>query len=694
MIFITLSVFLGNPSKEKIVSAIVDVTDLNDNRPQFSVPDELMVPEHSPVGTSVGRVTATDRDSGSNGKVVYSIVGGDGLGLFVISKHTGNIETNTTFDFEKKSRYSLTIKAIDEGVQPLSNNVTVTLYIGSVDEYKPTFSKQKYQFEVNGDAKVGDEVGRVYAVDDDGGPDGEVYYSLGQPETNQFAVNRTSGEIYVNRTLDEAKQSRGKRSIEINEGKVRHRLRRNADKFVQLRVQADSGREGSLNDVAYVTITILFRTPVSTGGQFSKQAKSLIGGLASLAGVLILVIVIWAIIYKRKKRKKNQRDPPLRFDGSFDEITVLPAPPNGTANYAHVGQSEEDLSRPRVIPDEFTPLNRTVDESSSPSNASTDVGSSGRGSEKDGDFGGSQTVLVVGDKASVYSEKQNGKGSIVPDSGIQPDDDQISQLTVSEGSGIFSTHVDGFASESKSDRTDKTDRLIRGLESQESLHVFGDEGGGEADGGMDVGNLLYAKLAEVDADEDDSVMDGTQPYIDEGSNHHSYGGSLSSIVGSQEELSGSYNWDYLLNWGPQFQPLADVFLEIGRMKDEVHFHPDIMSSSDVSHRQPDGIRTTDMLSSVSSLPRTPISHPSTSYSSPALSPNFTPAITPLVTRSPSISPLDTPSPVLSPQSATPASHSRPSSTHIVHLRRDSADGSELTHSPSISDNESNLEVDV
>merc|ERR1719189_3235154 len=45
-------------------------------------------------------------------------------------------------------------------------------------------------------------------------------------------------------------------------------------------------------------------------------------------------------------------------------------------------------------------------------------------------------------------------------------------------------------------------------------------------------------------------------------------GSLSSIVHSEEEVAGSYNWDYLLDWGPQYQPLAHVFHEISALKDE------------------------------------------------------------------------------------------------------------------------------
>jgi len=49
---------------------------------------------------------------------------------------------------------------------------------------------------------------------------------------------------------------------------------------------------------------------------------------------------------------------------------------------------------------------------------------------------------------------------------------------------------------------------------------------------------------------------------------------------------------------------------------------------------------TSMLSSFASLPRSPLSANS-SYTSGPLSPNFTPAITPLITRSPSVSPLET-----------------------------------------------------
>lgn len=140
------------------------------------------------------------------------------------------------------------------------------------------------------------------------------------------------------------------------------------------------------------------------------------------------------------------------------------------------------------------------------------------------------------------------------------------------------------------------------------------------------------------------------------------------------DFVGSYNWDYLLNWGPQFQPLADVFAEIARLKDEtiqpkrkpiqtipqngsVRTQPfkqggpppiitatpprvDSNSLRGAGHHELAALSSarTSQLTSMVSLPHSPISHES-SFSNLAFSPNFTPALSPLATRSPSVSTL-------------------------------------------------------
>ena len=696
-----------------LASVRIKVGDVNDNKPEFHIlhPEEVGVEENSPVGTLVYELIARDRDSGNNKVVVYSIIGGSGQGLFIIDSGSGELRTNATFDYEARNLYWLLVKAVDKGKPPLDNTVNLTVNIKSMDEFEPIFENSSYEFEeVPGNAKIGYVVGQVAASDEDGGEDGRLRYSFDFVSEDGFAINETTGIIFVNKSLSEVSSKRRKRKSveETDDVSIEsRRVRREIDVTkVKLRVQADSGQPKSFKGLASVEFGIDFACAgcASTGQRgngddegISKNTYIIIGLAILVLVILIAFIVMAAIILRKRKNKRGRQHPPLRYDGSFDEITVYSAP-NGNIN--HVDSSIENVSTPRGVSQEGSPLNGPSDSPACGTDSSDtpNSASSGRGSSEGVDFEDRRhPVIVNGDIGSLHSENYV-KTVVGPDSGIQQDSDQVSQLTISDASSMM--QGEGLTIDKHSDKIEK---LLARLGSQESLHVFGEEGGGEADGGVDVSNLLYAKLAEVDADEDESIIDGMRPFVEEGHDHPSYGGSLSSIVGSREELTGSYNWDYLLDWGPQFQPLADVFLEIGKMKDDAPPKKTLslsLPSSRDSRNPQAGVVTTDMLSSVSSLPRSPISPPSTRYTSPAFSPNFTPAITPLVTRSPSVSPLDTgaSTPAFSPTGTTPKSGSRPSSMHVpvLHLRRDSHEGSnsDLTHSPSISDNESNLEIDV
>ncbi|KAK7878163.1 hypothetical protein WMY93_031209 [Mugilogobius chulae] len=44
--------------------------------------------------------------------------------------------------------------------------------------------------------------------------------------------------------------------------------------------------------------------------------------------------------------------------------------------------------------------------------------------------------------------------------------------------------------------------------------------------------------------------------------------SLSSLIGFEEQVQGSYAWDYLLDWEPRYHTLASVFTDIGMLPDE------------------------------------------------------------------------------------------------------------------------------
>ena len=68
----------GSPSKNSTVTVNVKVLDQNDNEPRFTQPSySFDVSEDAQVKTEVGMVLAEDDDEGLNGKVEYSIIGGN-----------------------------------------------------------------------------------------------------------------------------------------------------------------------------------------------------------------------------------------------------------------------------------------------------------------------------------------------------------------------------------------------------------------------------------------------------------------------------------------------------------------------------------------------------------------------------------------------------------------------------------------
>ena len=72
--FIVIATDGGFPRLSGSTMVTAQVSDMNDNRPVFVVnPYDVSVDEHSPNGTLVVTVEATDDDSGANGAVVYSI---------------------------------------------------------------------------------------------------------------------------------------------------------------------------------------------------------------------------------------------------------------------------------------------------------------------------------------------------------------------------------------------------------------------------------------------------------------------------------------------------------------------------------------------------------------------------------------------------------------------------------------------
>lgn len=123
-----------SPNIQTHIYVHITVTDENDNYPVFEETlYELVVLEHTPVGFSVGSITATDIDDSSNGMVTYSIVngeGGDANKMFSLNEN-GTLRVQSSISYEVVDNIYFTVVAKDNG--QFSRGSSAQVYVQIID---------------------------------------------------------------------------------------------------------------------------------------------------------------------------------------------------------------------------------------------------------------------------------------------------------------------------------------------------------------------------------------------------------------------------------------------------------------------------------------------------------------------------------------------------------------------------------
>ncbi|KAM7351502.1 dachsous cadherin-related 1 isoform 2-T2 [Cochliomyia hominivorax] len=694
----------------------LSLRDENDNNPTFPVAEYIeFVAENEPVGTSVFQARASDLDRGAYGLLNYTIEheasGSDDIAwkLFRVDTQTGVITTNSVFDFEQRNRYDFILRAMDTGGK--SSKVKVRIQIDSRDEYAPQFTERTYRFVMpspsSGYLPLGYEVGQVMASDRDKGPDGRVVYQLSSQHA-YFKVNRTTGMVVLKKKLDD----------NFDDGRD-----------ISLVISASSGRQGSLTNMTVVEISLdPLADPgtnlASSGGIITGSSGGGGGGLADwILGLIIAVLLllcaaagIFLFIRMRRSKPRNVVKPHLNQEtvgnsnsyvdpSAFDTIPMRGAGMTNTNNNPGTSgtMATAQFAPPKY--DEIPPYGNHAGSSNSGAATTSELsgseqsGSSGRGSAEDD--GEDEEIRMINE--GPLRAGANGEDGRLSEISVQNTQEYLARLGIVDRDN----NPTGAASSTSMAGSNKEAHMHHPLPMVDSLHMFNED----PNNGTDITNLIYAKLNDVNGGASDRASNADEAATTAGSigtavdhvmgyrNHPvvsaanvgpSMTGSLSSIVHSEEELKGSYNWDYLLDWGPQYQPLAHVFSEIARLKDDnvsvnsgisgasssnkskqsiahsiasvvkAHIPPPlltnvaprainmpVLSGSGVNMRMPPnttqhGIATTHLgAGNQYMLPRSPISHDAAGgfSTSSAMSPSFSPSLSPLATRSPSISPL-------------------------------------------------------
>uniref|UniRef100_A0AC35UCY8 CA domain-containing protein n=1 Tax=Rhabditophanes sp. KR3021 TaxID=114890 RepID=A0AC35UCY8_9BILA len=201
-------VFLAIPTDGSISSRnIILVTDENDNSPTFPVDHiTLEISEYAQLNTQLALPLASDPDSDKYSIQKYVLVGGNVNNVFRLSSRTlsdviyVDLVVNGQLDREYRSRYELTIEAVDGGNPSKSGRLNATVLIIDVNDNLPEFSKSKYYATIHSNASIDDNVLTVKATDLDEGENGRVSYKIienNDKSSRKFKIDEDSGVIKV-----------------------------------------------------------------------------------------------------------------------------------------------------------------------------------------------------------------------------------------------------------------------------------------------------------------------------------------------------------------------------------------------------------------------------------------------------------------------------------------------------------------
>uniref|UniRef100_A0A8C1V3I2 FAT atypical cadherin 3b n=1 Tax=Cyprinus carpio TaxID=7962 RepID=A0A8C1V3I2_CYPCA len=206
--FLNITIYdLGLPQRSSWRLLTVNIDDVNDNSPKFSLESyTAIIPENAAVGTEVIQVTASDEDLGQNGEVSYTLL--TSTHLFAINSETGSVYVSSQLDRESISDFTLKIQARDKAERgnQMFSETTLRVYLEDVNDCAPTFIPRSYSCRVLEDLPIGAVIAWLQTQDPDLGSGGWVRYSLPNDFNGTFKIHAESGTIKVAKDLDYEKQ--------------------------------------------------------------------------------------------------------------------------------------------------------------------------------------------------------------------------------------------------------------------------------------------------------------------------------------------------------------------------------------------------------------------------------------------------------------------------------------------------------
>ncbi|XP_077154662.1 protocadherin Fat 3 isoform X5 [Ranitomeya variabilis] len=232
----------GFPPLSSTVTVNIDISDVNDNSPQFTPANySAVIQENKPTGTSILQLVVTDKDSYHNGPpFTFTIISGNEGGRFVLDQ-SGVLRSAVVFQHTIANEHLLNIQVKDSGKPPMTSQTYVHVRVIEESIHKPSATPLEIYIVTMEDDFPGGVIGKIHATDQD------VYdvlsYALKSEQKSLFKVNNHDGKVIALGGLDGGKYNL---NISVSDGRY------------QVSVDVTVHVEQLIQDMLYNAVTIRF----------------------------------------------------------------------------------------------------------------------------------------------------------------------------------------------------------------------------------------------------------------------------------------------------------------------------------------------------------------------------------------------------------------------------------------------------
>ncbi|XP_076861952.1 protocadherin gamma-A2-like isoform X15 [Brachyhypopomus gauderio] len=201
-------IILENPME--LFRVTLEITDINDNAPQFAVNDmKFEISESAFSGAKFTVETAVDNDVGVNGLQNYSLKPTDN---FVLKSHnlpdgskSVELVLEKNLDREKQDYITLLLTAFDGGEPQMSGTMQIMIKVLDANDNAPVCNQAVYKASLEENAPKGTVLTTVSASDADEGSNSVVVYSVSSTSkgvSDLFEIGQNDGVVKLIGNID------------------------------------------------------------------------------------------------------------------------------------------------------------------------------------------------------------------------------------------------------------------------------------------------------------------------------------------------------------------------------------------------------------------------------------------------------------------------------------------------------------